>query len=97
MTYNIVLKEKPLDAGLAIEEINEMLTKINCVEVIPIEIQAEHSSAMGFIGMSTAEKLNFEYNTLENLITDILNDMSLEHDNHEYLYFPDNFTIYMDR
>ena len=98
-TYNIVLKQKPLDEGLSIEDITEMLKKVSCVEVFPIEVQAQNSVAMGFISVTSAELIDYDYTKLEEFVQQILDDKELEHENNEYLFFAPNvatFSMYMD-
>ncbi len=69
-------------------------------EVIPHEIQGENSSALGFIKLSDASRLNYEYfeeTKYYNKIKEILNDKSLENDSDIYAFYIDGnaYTVYI--
>ena len=97
--YNIVLKEKPLDEGLTKEEVMDMFDLLSGAEAIPIEIQGESSSAMGFINLTDAEYMNYDYTALEDYISGILNDMEKEDEDCEYEIANNHgvSTIYLSR
>jgi len=59
--FGVALKQKPLDEGLTKYEINSLFNMLKGVDAIPIEIQGENASAMGFINLADAEFLNYEY------------------------------------
>ena len=82
--YNIVLKEKMLDEGLNREELNDLYDLVSGVDVIPIEIQGEFSTAMGFINLTDADYMNYNYTKLKEFIRTILNDIDKENDSCEY-------------
>ena len=61
MKYGIVLIEKAVTDGLTREEINRLLNLVDSDEVYPIEIEADDSSAMGFISSRAGYKINYDY------------------------------------
>lgn len=97
--YNIVLKEKPLDAGLTRSELCDLFDMLTGIEAIPIEIQGEFSTAIGFINLYDAELENYDYSALENLIRGILNDMERESKTCEYPWNTEHgsHTIWLSR
>lgn len=84
MEYNIVLIEKPLDAGITMDEIVQMYKLLSGIEAIPIEIQGEHSAAMGFINLTDAEYMDYDYTSLFELIEGVLDDIENESQSHTY-------------
>lgn len=82
--YNIVLKEKPLDEGLNKSEMMSLYDLLSGVNAIPIEIQGEHSAAMGLINLTDAEFMNYDYSELEKVVKEVLNDMNQEKDSCVY-------------
>ena len=82
--YNIALKEKQLDEGLNREELNDLYDLVSGVDVIPIEIQGESSTAMGFINLTDAEYMDYDYTKLEEVVRSVLNDMDKENSDYEY-------------
>ena len=97
--FNIVLKEKPHDEGLTKAEVMDLYDMLSGVEAIPIEIQGEYSTAMGFINLTDAEFMNYDYSNLESYIQEILNDMEKENEDCEYQIDTNcgYSTIYMSR
>ena len=85
--YDMVLFEKPLSEGLTVEDMNA-LTKLfdnnNHDSFLLVDFDEESSAAMGFIDFTMAEILSFEYDGLEVMIREILNDMEKENENGEY-------------
>ena len=97
--YDIALIEKMLDEGLSKTEVNWILNLVEG-EVIPFEVQGESSVAMGFISVSHAETVNYDYATIEENIQFILNDVNNETSNGEYEVlngFGDVTRIWMNR
>lgn len=95
MKFDVVLCEKPGEAGLQLNEVLEMFKALRgcgqAVEAYPIELQATEveSSAMGFITTYAADKLEYIYGDgsgLHSFIASILNDMRNEQQNGEYTY-----------
>ncbi len=87
--FDMVLLEKPLEEGLKIEEIAAILAMTNDEAFIPVEIQGENSSAMGFIGVKKAEEINYVYlegSGLYQYVQDILEDMDNETPDGTYKY-----------
>ena len=82
--YTISLIERPLDAGLTIKEINEAAMRLRDKEVIPIEIQAEFSTAMGFIGIKDASDMGYDYTKIEDYVRSIMEDMKKENRTGDY-------------
>ena len=82
--YEIVLREAPLDAGLCKADVLDLTDLLTDDSFIPIEIQGEYSTAMGFISLSAAEKMSYLYDDLETFVKGILNDMSKEDETCEY-------------
>ena len=58
------------------------------VEVYPIELEAKmhESSAMGFISVDAAEKLDYDYGALRDYIAGILDDMEKENPDGYYCF-----------
>lgn len=88
MKYDVVLIEKPFFEGISFLEIKSLFNLLLTDEVYPIEIQSNcESSAMGFITSETADKIDYAYETntyFANFITDILDDMKNESEDHTY-------------
>lgn len=84
-TYGVALIEKPLDEGLTRSEVNDLFDMLHGVDAIPIEIQAENSAAMGFINLTDAEFMNYDYTALTELVASILNDMEKENQDCHYI------------
>lgn len=90
-TYDMWLKEIPLEEGLSHYDILQALQKTGCNHgktLLPKEIKGQSSTASGFITLETMEKLNFDTGKLDEHIASILNDMTKE--NEQGIY---NFTI----
>lgn len=94
---NVALIQKSLDNGLTKAENTALGHMIEDEEIIPIEIQGENASAMGFIGLDMAEKLSYNYEKLTAFIREILNDVTKEHSTGLYR-FADNedYLVYLD-
>lgn len=88
MKYDVVLIEKPFFEGISFLEIKSLFNLLLTDEVYPIEIQSNcESSAMGFITSEAADKIDYAYETntyFANFITDILDDMDKESEDHIY-------------
>lgn len=88
MKYDVVLIEKPFFEGISFLEIKSLFNLLLTDEVYPIEIQSNcESSAMGFITSEAADKIDYVYETntyFANFITDILDDMKNESEDHTY-------------
>ena len=76
--------------GYQFLEIKSLFNLLLTDEVYPIEIQSNcESSAMGFITSEAADKIDYAYETntyFANFITDILDDMKNESEDHIYKY-----------
>ena len=84
--YNIVLVEKPLDEGLIAEECAKMFSLLSSTQAVPIEVQAEHSVAMGFVSLADEELMGYDLDPLADFIRNILNDMNNESTTGEYIF-----------
>lgn len=88
MKYDVVLIEKPFFEGISFLEIKSLFNLLLTDEVYSIEIQSNcESSAMGFITSEAADKIDYAYETntyFVNFITDILDDMKNESEDHTY-------------
>lgn len=88
MKYDVVLIEKPFFEGISFLEIKSLFNLLLTDEVYPIKIQSNcESSAMGFITSEAADKIDYAYETntyFANFITDILDDMKNESEDHTY-------------
>lgn len=85
--FGVALKQKPLDEGLTKSEINYLFDKLKGIDAIPVEIQGENASAMGFIDPTDAEFLDYKYDNDSELgffIKNILDDVNNESNNNEY-------------
>ena len=82
--YAFALIEKPHDEGLTRSEVCDLYDMLSGVEVIPVDIQAEHSAAMGFLSAEDAEALDYDLKEAESYIRSILEDMEKENNNCEY-------------
>ena len=58
--YAFALIEKPHDEGLTRSEVCDLYDMLDGVEVIPVDIQAEYSAAMGFVSVEAAEALDYD-------------------------------------
>lgn len=70
--------QKPLDEGITIEEITELVGRLECEQVIPIEVQANSSCAIGFISLDAAEELDYDYDNLIRNVSEVIEDMDNE-------------------
>lgn len=82
--YNVALMEKQLDEGLSLPETVKLFRMLSGAEAIPIEIQGESSVAMGFINLTDAEFMSYDYSGLEGTVKDVLNDAENEDPDGEY-------------
>ena len=82
--YEVVLKEKPLDEGLTRSEVMDLFDILSGVNGIPMEIQGNNSTAMGFIIPEEAERMDYDFSELENVVRSILNDMENENESCTY-------------
>lgn len=76
--YSVVLKEKPLDEGLERSEVMDLFDMLKGTSGIPIEIQGEWSTSMGFIDTDDADSLGYDYTVIEAFVREILEDMDKE-------------------
>lgn len=92
--YDIALYET--DRALKKQSYAELLAMVKGSEVLRVEIEADNveCSAMGFISYEAAEKLDFDYTDLNKYISEILDDLEKENDQHLYTY--QGLSIYMD-
>ena len=99
MKYDIVLREKPFISGLTNDDVIELFAKVDGSEAYPIEIYAKYheSSAMGFITPYAARLMECDYDEsgLRDFIAEILDDMALENEKHEYEF--NGMKIWLDR
>lgn len=90
MEFALVLHEKPTSDGMTRTEAIDLIDMLGDHEFLPIEIEANchESTAIGFITMDFADKLNFDYESsgLNAFIANILDDMNNEHDNCIYTF-----------
>lgn len=89
--YEIVLLEKPGEAGLTLKEVMDLHDKLSRPEGYPFEIGDinGNSTAMGFITPQAAEELEFEYGQDSELgvfISSILGDMEKESEDGTYVF-----------
>lgn len=88
MKFDVALIEKPFFEGISFSEIEGLFNLLLADEVYPIEIESNcESSAMGFITSEAADKIDYAYETntyFANFITDILDDMKNESEDHTY-------------
>lgn len=90
MAYDVVLKEKPIPRGLTKAEITCMLGLLpEFTEAYPVEFDntGSESSAMGFIAIEAAEKLDYmtgQNSPIAEYIGGILADTNLESEIGEY-------------
>lgn len=82
--YAFAFIEKPHDEGLTRSEVCDLYDMLSGVEVIPVDIQAEHSAARGFVSAEDAEALDYDLREAESYIRSILEDMEKENNNCEY-------------
>lgn len=80
INFDIALIEKEVERGLSRTEIIDLTDFFEYQEMLPIEIEGDNSSAMGFISRNYAEKIDYDYEKsgLNQFIANILNDKSLE-------------------
>ena len=88
-TYGLCLMERPLDEGLTAKESDLLFNHLHGIKGIPIEIQAAHSSAMGWINLTDAEILDYDYDDsskIANFIREILEDTNKENSDGSYTF-----------
>lgn len=98
--YDIVLLEKPGNAGLIKTDVIDLMDMLNSLEGFPLEIGDinGNSSAMGFITPQAAEKLSYVYDQESELgqyIASILDDMNKESE--DCIYTFNGLRIWMSR
>lgn len=98
--YDIVLLEKPGNAGLIKTDVIDLMDMLNSLEGFPLEIGDinGNSSAMGFITPQAAEKLSYVYDQESELgqyIASILDDMNKESEDCTYTF--NGLRIWMSR
>lgn len=76
--FDIVLMETEFENGLDVENLSKMTSYLKSSYVFPLDIQAEFSSAIGFITTEASEKLNYRHESIEAFIKPILGDMDNE-------------------
>lgn len=95
----MVLIEKPAGEGMSLSDSVMLLAKIKKANFIPIEIDAakHESSAMGYINLEFADKLNYDYakSGLIPFVQNILDDT--EEETLSGLYDFNGNTIYITR
>lgn len=86
--YGIVLLEEPGTDGLTKSEVMDLFDMLDDAEAYPIELwnYSQDCCAMGFISVSAAEKIDYDYEEsgLHDFIAEILGDMANESDDCEY-------------
>lgn len=85
--------QKSLDEGITIEEITELVGRLECEQVIPIEVQANSSCAIGFISLDAAEELDYDYDNLIRNVSEVIEDMDNETEYGNYDF--DGFPVYI--
>lgn len=85
--------QKPLDEGITVAEITELVGKLECEQVIPIEVQANSSCAIGFISLDAAEELDYDYDNLIRNVSEVIEDMDNETEYGNYDF--DGFPVYI--
>ena len=73
--FDLVLKEKPLDTGLTVLDIREMVCRIDTSQTLfPLDIQSEESSssAIGFITGSAFERIDYDEKKLADFLRETL-------------------------
>ncbi len=73
--FDLVLKEKPLDNGLTVLDISEMVCRIDTSQTLfPLDIQSEESSssAIGFITHTAFEKIDYDEKKLLDFLRETL-------------------------
>lgn len=73
--FDLVLKEKPLDSGLTVLDIREMVCRIDTSQTLfPLDIQSEESSssAIGFITDSAFERIDYDEKKLADFLRETL-------------------------
>lgn len=97
----IALREKPLEEGLTRTDILDLFDMLDDSEALPFEVEGNQSSvAMGFISMTTYDKLTEDIckngiNRLKKFVADILSDMSLESE--DCVYWFEGVKIWLSR
>lgn len=85
--------QKPLDEGITVAEITELVGRLECEQVIPIEVQANSSCAIGFISLDAAEELDYDYDNLIRNVSEVIEDMDNETEYGNYDF--DGFPVYI--
>ena len=96
-TFGIALKQVPLDEGFQLMDTVELFRKLRGKEGIPLDIQGENAAAIGYISMSDAAKLNFDYSGLEQFVRSVLDDTDKETADGKYIYHQNEqkFDVYL--
>lgn len=75
-TFDGAFVRKSLNEGIDAFEISSLLNHLKETNVIPLEIQGEFKTAIGFITLSAAKKLNYAYDELSAYIVYVLNNVN---------------------
>lgn len=91
---NVALREKPHDEGLTLPEVTELYQMLSDgTEAVPVEFQGEYSTAMGFIDIETADRMDYIYTELNGYVKEILDDMDMESPDGRYMFAHGSETV----
>lgn len=94
--FDIVLLEKPAADGLTRTNCMDLFDMLKEIEAYPLDIQGHcENAAMGFIGVTASEKLDYDHSRLNTFIQNILDDMDKEQEDCCYKF--NNLDIYLSR
>ena len=86
--YDMVLYTAPLEDGLQANMYIEALNKMRTTEsgYVVMDFAANNTSAYGFITADAFEQINYDKAVIEAEVNKILDDMTLESLNNEYIF-----------
>ena len=79
--------QKPLDEGLTKSETMDLFDMLNGVRAIPLEVQSENATAMGFVNLTDAELMDYDLKPLEAFVKEIISDTNNENIDGRYEFY----------
>ena len=93
MEFGAAFIQKPLDEGLTKSETMDLFDMLKGVQVIPLEVQSENATAMGFVNLTDAELMDYDLKPLEAFVREIISDVDKETNDGHYKFHSDGSGI----
>ncbi len=93
MEFGAAFIQKPLDEGLTKSEAISLFDVVKGITAIPIEVQSENAVAMGFVNLTDAALMNYNFNPLIAFVREIISDVTNENETGQYEFHFDGAGI----